>query len=146
MDRTPIKEISQEEIRKVTKEAKKTIRIRGLHIGELSPYDVPQKAGAAYDENSKTFTVFFNYLTPDEPTHDQKGNAITLKIGKNTGKLYGIVVSDCEKTNIPDIRVEVTNIIARAVKKAEEDNKLVPAMNLALAQKILEKDKNIYPW
>lgn len=59
----------------------------------LSPYDVPEAVRGFFDDERDRFVIAFRYVG-DEPTRveDSTDKALTLRIGKRSGRLYEIEV------------------------------------------------------
>lgn len=67
--------------------------VRGADITvRMSPYDVPEAVRGYYDEELKRFVIEFRYIGDEPFRQKQKGEHITLRMGRHSGRLYGIEV------------------------------------------------------
>ena len=68
--------------------------IRGVNITvRMSPYDVPEAVRGYYDEELERFVIEFRYIGDEPFRQKQKGEHITLRIGRHSGRLYGVEVN-----------------------------------------------------
>ena len=83
--------------------------IRGVDITvRMSPYDKPEAVRGGYDEDLRRFVIEFRYMGDEPLKHKQEGKYIRLRIGRNSGRLYGIEVDvDAMKAQAVDLNVEV---------------------------------------
>ncbi len=122
----------------------KAITIHGVAQGYLSPYDVPRKAKATYQNKKKLFSIKFDYLTPNEPK-DEKiygGGITTLYIGKTSGKLYGINIRCESKEQLPElVSIQVTPVLGKLIADSENNpSRLVAHENLSTTKAFLEEE------
>jgi len=93
--------------------------VRGVEINVfMSPYDVPQFVRGSMDEDLDRFIVEFRYLGEEPLRREEKDEHIALRVGKNSGRLYGIEV------NVHALRVnqvQLNVLVPAVVKKAIDD-------------------------
>ena len=98
--------------------------IRGVDVVVfLSPYDVPEAVSGDYDDEIKKFVIAFRYIVEDEPFARQTGDSVvTLRVGKNSGRLYGIEV-DVDKIRADSINlfVKIPEVVQQAIDKLESN-------------------------
>jgi hypothetical protein len=123
----------------------KEIRIQGATLfGSLSPFDVPREATATYDQQRKEFRIKLRYLTPDEPRATvDVAKEIVLLVGKNSGKLYEIVVRGQEPQTI---KIQLTAKVGELARESERTfpQDFVRRLNLETAQRVLEDKQELY--
>jgi hypothetical protein len=69
-------------------------KIRGVDITVvMSPYDVPEAVRGDYDESIERFVIEFRYIGDEPWSLEEHDGNIALRIGKNSGRLYGIEVN-----------------------------------------------------
>ena len=56
----------------------------------VSPYDVPEAVRGYYCNNKKCFVIEFKYISPEDIVERKQSSRVTLRIGKNSGRLYAI--------------------------------------------------------
>jgi hypothetical protein len=74
-----------------TPETQETIRGGDVTV-VISPYDVPNAVRGDYDERLKRFVIEFRYIGEEPWRLEKHDGTIALRIGKNSGRLYGIEV------------------------------------------------------
>src|SRR5437870_9940540 len=87
--------------------------IRGVDITVvMSTYDVPEAVRGNYDESLKRFVIEFRYIGDEPYTCREQADNIALRIGKNSGRLYGIEVNvDAIRATAVSLRVKVIQSI-----------------------------------
>lgn len=106
--------------------------IRGVKVKLLvSPYDIPEAVRGFYDEQKHRFVIEFRYIG-DEPTELQpQDRHITLVVGKNSGRLYGIEIDvDTLKVEVVGLRMEIIkevnealdNLVQKSISPSRRDN------------------------
>ena len=139
--------IKEKELKINKKYWSKGILIEGVIQGQLSPYDVPRKVKATYDEKEKTFSLKFDYLTSREPTTiEHSSDKIKLHIGKISGKLYEVNIHCPSKEDRPDIiQVKVTSALDNLIEDSEkkDPSRLVQKENLSATRNYLKEESDI---
>lgn len=77
-----------------------------------SPYDVPDAYRSFYDEGLKRHVIEFRYLSEEPQERENRGQYVTLRVGKNSGRIYGVEV-DLEKLHSPWVNLTVKAIAER---------------------------------
>jgi hypothetical protein len=73
---------------------------RGVQLqSSLSPYDIPEQLRGYYSEFLKRFVIEFRYMTDESLVERKLSDHVTIKEGKNSGRLYDILV-DVEAPNV----------------------------------------------
>ncbi len=126
----------------------KKIVIEGVVQGQLSPYDVPRKAKATYDDKKKILSIKFDYLTSREPTILQSTSEeeINLHTGKISGKLYEVEIYCPSEAHLPDvIKVKITSALDRLIEDSErkEPSRLVQKENLSATRDFLKEEPDV---
>ena len=124
---------------------KKSVTIKGIKYGSLSPYDFPLKVKAVYEEMKKMFSLSFTYLTPCEPIKVLKlrKGEILLQVGKISGKLYNVGINCPSKEDLPaSVRIELVSELDKLIKDSEKKipNRLVEHENLSVTRDFLSKE------
>lgn len=125
------------------------VKVGGVTIrGSLSPYDVPRQAAVTYDDATKEYRIFLQYLTPDEPTKVRElSNGIAVFLGQNSGKLYQILIRGQEPRTIQNLRVTLLSRVDDLVSRQAEDatpSSYLQHLNLLAAKKVLEDNQELY--
>ncbi len=91
--------------------------IRGVNITvRMSPYDVPEAVRGYYDEDQERFVIEFRYIGEEPFRRKQKGKHITLRVGRHSGRLYGIEVDvKAMKAQSVDLILEVSDAVLQAI-------------------------------
>lgn len=91
--------------------------IRGVNITvRMSPYDVPEAVRGYYDKALGRFVIEFRYIGDELLKQKQEGEHITLRIGRYSGRLYGIEVDvDAMRTQAVDLILEVSDAVLQAI-------------------------------
>lgn len=92
--------------------------IRGIRVEMMiSPSDLPKASRIVCDEDSDEIAIEFRYLFNNEPIIiSQDRNGIKFHSGKNSGKIYRIVVNPTNIANGSENTIELT----LAIQVAEE--------------------------
>lgn len=83
-------------------------KIRGVDITVvMSPYDIPEAVRGDYDKSLDRFVIEFRYIGEEPWSREEHDGNIALRIGKNSGRLYGIEVDvDTLKAQAVTLRVQ----------------------------------------
>lgn len=111
-------------VRPDTKKAKQLKTIRGVQIEvQVSPYDIPEAVRGEYSKELSKFVIEFKYI--GEEPFDLKGHQqhVALRIGKNSGRLYGIEI-DVDALKVSEVRVRVTNAIDSLIRQPPINDRL----------------------
>jgi hypothetical protein len=141
----------------ITKEvpidAKKYNQIREISVegatikGALSPYDFPHHATAVYDEKKKEYAIHFKYLTPDEERSEVPvAKEISLFVGKNSGKLYDVIVRGQEPHGLRQFNLQLVSGVKQLEKESREQSpkNYVAWLNLQATERILAEADALY--
>jgi hypothetical protein len=113
----------------------------------LSPYDFPHHATTVYDAKEKSYAIHFNYLTPDEEKNEVTiSKEISLMIGRNSGKLYDVILLGQEPNRLKQFKLELVTGVRNLEKKSREHSpqNYVAALNLLATERILEESDALY--
>jgi hypothetical protein len=103
----------------------------------LSPYDIPEAVSGDFDESRRLFVIKFKYLTEETLESKKYDDCITLSIGKNSQRLYEILV------NVNEFSVKKIGIgvfVKQAIEKYEsQDRSPVSRKGLNIARKVLAR-------
>jgi hypothetical protein len=90
--------------------------IRGVDITlVVSPYDIPDAVRGEYNKDLQRFIIEFRYMSDEPWEHSKYNDNIVLRIGRNSGRLYGIEV---DIHALPDQRIDLRMNVAKAVTNA----------------------------
>ena len=91
--------------------------IRGVNITvRMSPYDVPEAVRGYYDKALRRFVIEFRYIGDEPLKPKQEGEYIKLRIGRHSGRLYGIEVDvDAMKAQAADLNLKVSDAVLQAI-------------------------------
>jgi hypothetical protein len=92
-------------------EKKEDFRVRVL----VSPYDVPEALRSQYDETRKRFIIEFRYVGDEEWKHVPYDPNVTLRVGVNSQRLYGIELN-VESLTAKEVRLDIE--VRKEVKNA----------------------------
>lgn len=117
----------------------KTERLDGVEVTVMmSPYDVPQALRGRYDEKQQRFVVEFRYIGEEKQRDEPYGEHIVLRLGENSGRLYGIVM-DVDAMNASWVQV-----VLLALKEREEKRRRpVRHENYVLAGQLLQQNASV---
>ena len=98
--------------------------IRGVNITvRMSPYDVPEAVRGYYDKVQRRFVIEFRYIDDEPLQKKQKGEHITLRIGRHSGRLYGIEVDiDAMKSQAVDLNQAIDSLASLPRKRSRHEN------------------------
>lgn len=126
----------------------KEIEVDNLKVpGVLSPFDIPHGATATYDSSQNTLKIVLNYLTPDEPKFKiMESDHVSLALGKRSGKLYDVLITNFDPNSLEDVQVELFTLIGELADRSgrDEPHNYVKMFNLLAAKKILESEADLY--
>ena len=83
-------------------EKKEDIHVRVL----VSPYDVPEALRSQYDEGRKRFIIEFRYVGGEQWKEIPHDPNVTLRIGVNSQRLYGIELN-LESLTAKAVRLDI---------------------------------------
>lgn len=83
------------------------MRGMGLH---LSTYDVPRRGSADFDPQTGTLSIKLQYIDEEPSTQQTLEDRISIRYGKNSGKIQEIVIHVAEG-NIAEVRLSVTKAL-----------------------------------
>ena len=88
----------------------------------LSPYDIPTAARGSHDPHTGDFVIEFAYLD-NEPWKIHPAGGTTLRIGKRSGRLYGIIIPDDLLKNEQSVNLELVlpQMVQSLVNTARDD-------------------------
>ncbi len=128
--------IRPEEYQGVGKETKS---VRGLSIElSLSPYDLPREVEGRLDKATAIFHIFFRYLDQEEAVPKRLNDTITMKIGKNSGKILGFEIQ-VEKLGIQEIAVQITHAVQSEIPHLTKFNQKA---NFEVIRSVLDRNKD----
>ena len=116
--------------------------IRGVQLNvQLSPYDIPEAVRGYYNKKRKIFVIEFRYLS-DEPTKnkklDKKDN-LSLKIGRNSHRLYGIEI-DVDAMEVQAVKLKM--MVERAMDDFTASADELREGNYRLTRDIIQQQGN----
>jgi hypothetical protein len=120
--------------------------VTGVYRGQLSPFDVPERATSTYDAARKQLRIRFEYLTPEEPRIEKRFQGdLSLWIGKRSSKLYEVVLERVDLDTVPEVRVRIVAAIddLRKAMPAREPKNAVGILNLVLAEELFKKEPQL---
>jgi hypothetical protein len=143
-----MQDIKEKDLEVKSKYQLRDVLIEGVKYGSLSPYDVPNKVKASYNETKKLLSIKFAYLTPDEPTHVQEsdGGEVRFHVGEISGKLYEVEIYCPSKEFLPNsIRVKITSALDRLIADSEKrtPRSLVQHENLRVTKEFLSEEPEL---
>lgn len=81
------------EQRTVNKAADQTLHDVTVKV-MLSLFDVPHSVDTKFDKEARIFRLIFDYIGDEEPSIKKQGDpAVSLLVGKNSGRLYEIDIA-----------------------------------------------------
>ena len=101
----------------VSKEMRQTRRQDGVHISvSVSPYDVPDAVRGMFDRSIDRFLIEFRYLSQEEWSRRKHDDYISLRVGKNSERIYGIEI-DVKglQAKAVGLRVQLAKLVNRAI-------------------------------
>lgn len=108
----------------------------------LSPFDVPHSAEAEFDEVRKRFVITLLYLTTEErPRTEKVGENLEIVLGKNTGKLYRIIIHNTSLETLPNIRLTLSNALDSMVKRVSAESSWANRLNYQMARDVLQNER-----
>jgi hypothetical protein len=119
--------------------------IRGVDITlVMSPYDIPEAVRGDYNKELQRFVIEFRYMSDEPWERSRCDNNIILRIGRNSGRLYGIEVDvhalAAQMINLRmDVAKAVTNAINRLARQAERAQR---RENYEVAKDAIEEKQN----
>jgi hypothetical protein len=82
----------------------------------VSPYDLPIAVRGAFDKPKRRFVIEFKYIDQEDWSLQRSDEFIDLRIGKNSGRLYGIEIdADSLKADEVVLRVEARQHVNKAL-------------------------------
>ncbi len=96
--------------------ARKSAHIRLV----VSPYDVPRAVRGRYDELMKRFVIDLLYITKDEPREASDENGLQLLRGRNSGRIYSIIV-DVDGQGLDGVGLDIVHEVQERVTSVLDD-------------------------
>jgi hypothetical protein len=95
---------------------------------------VPEAVRGLVDEKSGRYVIEFRYLTEEPLKREIRTDIVTLRVGKNSGRLYGVEINtDAMRSAASGVNVGVASI-KKSVLDTLSDPQITPNRdNLALA-------------
>jgi hypothetical protein len=101
---------------------------------KASPYDVPDAYRSYYDEQIGRHVVEFRYLTTEEKVRRENyGPHLTLRIGKNSSRVYGVEIGSPALQQRRWLQITVNALNEREEKVGRKEKFL----NYAIASRLL---------
>lgn len=126
---------------KFSNESTETKRQDGVKISvSLSPYDIPEAVRGMYDRALKRFVIEFKYLATEPWRRLAHEPTILLRVGENSGRLYGIEV---DLASLDEVGVELQMRLPKMVNKAidresaDQSWKALRARNYEIAKSVI---------
>lgn len=124
--------------------ARQTRRQGGIEIAvTLSPYDIPDAVRGQFDEHLSKFVIDFNYIEDEDWERHTSNEGIQLRVGKNSGRLYGIEV-DVATLNAGQValRLELPKLVGKAIEAELSATKLFSRKeNYRLAKSVISNQR-----
>ena len=120
-------------------------KIRGVDIDlVISPYDIPEAVRGEYDKNLRRFVIEFRYMSDEPWEYDKYDSGIALRIGRHSGRLYGIEVDvhalDAQRINL---RMTVEKAVANAINRlVHQSEKIQRRENYEIAKEAIQEKQN----
>lgn len=110
----------------------------------LSPYDIPEAARGRYDEEHHRFVIEFKYIEDEPWKRISENEAIHFRVGKNSGRLYGIEIDIDKASADPESRLNVLpTVVGNAmVRLQREKPNQAREGNYRLANQVIEEYQN----
>lgn len=116
----------------------------------MSPFDVPRFMRGSFDAASRRFIIEFKYIGEEPIKRQESDKNITLRVGKHSGRLYGIEVNVEELgVNAVQLRVHIPKVIDNAIDKqiqrlemSERPQRLNRRANFEVAKRALSEAKD----
>jgi hypothetical protein len=122
-------------------------QIRGVEVQVLlSPYDVPEAVRGYYDRHIRRFVIEFRYISGDESLiPDAQDEHITLKIGRNSHRLYRIEI-DVDRLKAPAVALKLVHAVDQAIDRLVQRSRRSPREgNYEVAKEvILERGNELF--
>jgi hypothetical protein len=117
----------------------KTEKLDGVEVTVMmSPYDVPQALRGRYDDTSRRFVIEFRYLGEEETRDETHREHVVLRLGKNSGRLYGIVL------DVDAMKASWVQLVLLALKEREEMRRRpLRHENYVLAGQLLQQNEPV---
>jgi hypothetical protein len=103
----------------VSRQMRQTRREDGIEISvALSPYEIPDAVRGVFDSTLKQFVVEFRYLAQEAWLPRRHDDYITLRVGKNSGRIYGIEIDVIAmKAKAVGLTMHLPKMVNRAIDK-----------------------------
>lgn len=107
----------------------------GSELVYISPsaYDVPSAITIDLEKTSETLALNFRYFDKEEPEDRKIDERLTLRVGKNSGKLIGIVLN-VNEDQLPEAETAILHGIDMLQNQAKRDNQ---KLNYRLVRSVL---------
>lgn len=82
-----------------------------------SPYDLPEAFRGFYDSAIDRFAIEFKYLGQERTENELHGEHVTLRLGKNSGRVYGIEI------DVNAAQADWVELIQKALTERSKENR-----------------------
>lgn len=94
-----------------------TEQFRGAEIKVfVSPYDIPEAVSGGFDPAIDRFVIAFKYLNEERTYHQRQDDVISLRLGKNSGRIWAIEV-DTNALGAKHLSLELQGVIDEAINR-----------------------------
>lgn len=108
----------------------------------LSLFDVPEGASADFDKEKRVITLNFDYIGGEEPTVEKPGErAISLVLGKNSNRLYGIKIALDEMPEFEPGKFDyefVIDVVEEGVEKYKKMHPKIKSRSFEAVNRVLK--------
>lgn len=102
----------------------------------MSPYDIPTALRGYFDEDRDRFVIEFRYLADEDKKKESPRPHITLCLGKNSGRIYGI------ELEVQALEAPWVQIVAKALSERESQaRKPRRTKNYEVARRLLRENE-----
>jgi hypothetical protein len=118
--------------------------VRGIELSvNTSPYQIPEAVSGQFDKEIGRFVIEFRYPANEEwECRGPIDEVIWLRIGKHTGRLYGIEI-DTRKVPADEVRLNVFDQVVAAIDGLSHDNPpMTNAENYAIVKEAISDKRN----
>jgi hypothetical protein len=106
-------------------------KVDGVEVTVMaSPYDVPDAYRSHYDAEKDRHILEFRYLTEEPKKRENHGQYITLLVGKNSRRIYGVEIDSAALRKHFWLSVTVSAI-------GEQEQRSGPSQNYNIARRLL---------
>ena len=113
----------------------RTRNVNGVRITFMpSPYDLPDAFRGYYDKALNCFVIEFQYLADEKTENEEHGPYVTLRVGKNSGRVYGIEV------DVNAAKAQWVELIQKALhERSQEARKPQRPANYEATRKLIKE-------